>query len=101
MELYYFFKLRLIWISYFSVLTKTIKKDRTFSNLCYEMVEEFNEFIACLKGLRIVSVDYGAYKHASELGKKYLLLPSCRFPLKIDPFFPPILTHLLCSFSSI
>lgn len=25
----------------------------------------------------------------------------CRFPLKIDPFFPPILTHLLCNFYSI
>ncbi|MDO8724673.1 MAG: type II toxin-antitoxin system VapC family toxin [Candidatus Methanoperedens sp.] len=57
-------------------IIKTIKKDRTVSNLCYEMVEEFNEFITCLKGLRIVSVDYEEYKHASELGKKYLLLPS-------------------------
>lgn len=58
------------------MIIKSIKKDRNFSNLCYEVVEEFNEFIACLKGLKIVSVDYTAYKHASELGKEYLLLPS-------------------------
>ena len=58
------------------MIIETIKKDRTFSNLCYEMVEEFNEFLSCLKGLRIVPVNYEEYKHASELGKKYLLLPS-------------------------
>lgn len=58
------------------IIIKTIKKDRTFSNLCYETVEEFNEFISCLKGLRIVPVDYDEYKHASEMGKKFLLLPS-------------------------
>ena len=28
MELYYFFKLRLIWISYFSVLTQAIKNQK-------------------------------------------------------------------------
>lgn len=57
-------------------IIKTIKQDSTLSSLCYEMVDEFNEFIACLKGLVILSVDYEEYKHASELGKKYLLLPS-------------------------
>jgi len=40
------------------------------------MKGEFNEFLSCLKGLRIVSVDYEEYKHASEIGQKYLLLPS-------------------------
>jgi len=58
------------------IIIKSLKKDKNFSKLCYEMVEEFNEFIACLKGLKIVSVDYKEYKYASELGKKYLLLPS-------------------------
>ncbi|OGH04401.1 MAG: hypothetical protein A2W22_05100 [Candidatus Levybacteria bacterium RBG_16_35_11] len=58
------------------VIIKSIKNDVNFSNLCYESVEEFNDFIECLKGLKIVSVNFKDYKQASELGKKYLLLPS-------------------------
>jgi len=58
------------------MIIETIKKDRAFSNLCYEMVEEFNEFLSCLKSLRIVPVDYEEYKHASKIGQKYSLLPS-------------------------
>ena len=58
------------------VIIKSIKNDMNFSNLCYESVEEFNDFIECLKGLKIVSVNFKDYKQASELGKKYLLLPS-------------------------
>lgn len=57
-------------------IINSIKKDKKFSNLCYGAVEEFNYFIECLKGLKILSVNYKDYKQASELGKKYLLLPS-------------------------
>jgi len=57
-------------------IINSIKKDNKISNLCYEVVEEFNEFLSCLKGLKIVSVNLRDYKQASELGKRYLLLPS-------------------------
>lgn len=57
-------------------IINSIKKDKKISNLCYEVVEEFNEFLDCLKGLKIISVNLKDYKQASELGKRYYLLPS-------------------------
>ncbi len=57
-------------------IINSIKRDKKISNLCYGVVEEFNEFLDSLKGLKIVSVNSKDYKQASELGKRYFLLPS-------------------------
>ncbi len=37
------------------IIINSIKKDKNISNLCYEVVEEFNEFLYCLKGLEVIS----------------------------------------------
>jgi len=58
------------------IIIKSIKKDRIIANLCYKVVEEFNEFLDCLKALKIISVSHEDYKKASILGKNYMLLPS-------------------------
>ncbi|MDD5472867.1 MAG: type II toxin-antitoxin system VapC family toxin [Candidatus Methanoperedens sp.] len=58
------------------IIINSIKKDKNLSNLCYKVVEEFNEFLYCLKGLQVISVNHEDYKQASIMGKNYLLLPS-------------------------
>lgn len=58
------------------VIRNSIKRDRNISNLCYAVVEEFNEFLDSLKGLQIFPVNQDDYKQASILGKNYCLLPS-------------------------
>lgn len=58
------------------IIRDFIKRDRNISNLCYAVVEEFNEFLDGLKGLQIIPVNHDDYKQASILGKKFCLLPS-------------------------
>lgn len=58
------------------IIINSIKKDKEVSNLCYKVIDEFNELLDCLKGLKIISVNHEDYKHASIIGKNYMLLPS-------------------------
>jgi predicted nucleic acid-binding protein len=53
-----------------------IKKDESFAFRCYSVVDKFKEFLAVLKGQRIISVSKNDFEKASILGKSHRLLPT-------------------------
>ncbi len=54
----------------------SIKKDKKFAETCYEVVEEFNDYLGDLNGLKVIPATGEDYKKVARLGKKYRLLPS-------------------------
>ena len=81
MELYYFFKLRLIWISYFSVLTQAIKNQKiigvvsvvTLTELIKNLGEENRQKVTELTytNLVFINVTQKIASRAGDLRLKY------------------------------
>lgn len=57
-------------------IRNSIKKDKKFAETCYKVVEEFNDYIDDLNGLKVIPVTREDYRKVMILGKKYRLLPS-------------------------
>jgi len=59
-------------------IIQSLRTDKKLMEECYKPVEIFKEYVDLLEdpeGLRIVSINHEAIKHAFELGSKYGLLP--------------------------
>jgi predicted nucleic acid-binding protein len=53
-----------------------IKRDSGFANLCYSVIDRFNELLNILDGLKVIPVGSEDHLRVSDVGKNYGLLPN-------------------------
>lgn len=53
-----------------------IKRERGFANLCYSVIDRFNELLNVLEGLKVIPMGSEDHLRVSDVGKKYGLLPN-------------------------
>jgi predicted nucleic acid-binding protein len=57
-------------------ISDKIKRDRGFANLCYSVIDRFNELLNVLDGLKVIPIGSEDHLQVSDVGKKYGLLPN-------------------------